>query len=160
MCKLASLLIVDLAEFLPQNQKSTLCPSPEITFLCLSTFISAVVTKGIAVAVTIAFPPSLFQLSRHCCPYLPSLKSTGSNNEGRCACCNYLYINNCKRSVILPCLQANKLASYCFMGARRRYKTPRSGTKYLMTSDTYSSLGMVLVSVPRPLSPMEVTQWA
>lgn len=51
-------------------------------------------------------------------------------------------------SVILPYLQTNKLASYCFMNAGRRYETPVSETKDLITKGTASSMSMVLVSVP------------
>ena len=51
-------------------------------------------------------------------------------------------------SVILPYLQANKLASYCFMNAGRRYETPVSETKDLITKGTAGSMSMVLVLVP------------
>lgn len=48
-------------------------------------------------------------------------------------------IKNGKGSVILPYLQANNLASCCFLHAGRRYETRASETKYL--------LKMVLVSI-------------
>lgn len=76
------------------------------------------------------FPLHSSSSSLHYYIYLPSLKPTASNNRKVYICGNCLYVKNCTGSVVLPNLQANKPACYCFLDAGRRYETPGSETKY------------------------------
>lgn len=74
---------------------------------------------------------------------------------------NVTAAKNYEKSEILSYLQANKLASYSFMDAWRRYETPGSETKDVITHGTAGSMNFMFTIFPlHPESHgCEVEEW-